>query len=83
MEFTASDVIRIFMSNVPNKKPFAIFKASPTQMMVHASATGKPSAEPNVWMVNADRKVMIFSPIDNLQLYHKIHDPSNLVWENR
>ena len=52
MGFTVSDIIRIFSSKVPNKKPFAIYRISQKQALVHASSSGKYSAEPNTWIVD-------------------------------
>lgn len=81
MGFAVNDIIRIFSSKVPNKKPFAIYRISQKQALVHASSSGKYSAEPNTWIVDTSGNVRFFSPIDNLDMYHRIHNPSNLLWE--
>ena len=73
-------VHRIFNSKMPDRQIIAIYRMGSQKALVHATKDGKPSAEPNTYTVSLDGNVKLFSPIDNLQKYHQIHDPENLVW---
>lgn len=71
---------RSFNSKMPDRQIIAIYRMGTDKALVHATKDGKPSAEPNTYTVTIDGSVKLFSPIDNLQKYHRIHDPKNLVW---
>lgn len=73
-------IITIFNSKNPNLKVIAVYKMGGDKAMVHATKTGNLSAEPNTYTVTLSGEVKLFSPIDNLRKYHRIHDPKNLLW---
>lgn len=73
-------MFEIFHVKMPDRQIIAMYKMGADKVMVHATKDGQMSVEPNTYTVSLDGSVKLFSPIDNLQKYHRIHEPKNLLW---
>jgi hypothetical protein len=73
-------MFEIFRAKMPDRQIIAMYRMGGDKVMVHATKDGQMSVEPNTYTVSLDGSVKMFSPIDNLRKYHKIHDPKNLLW---